>query len=162
MYNSNTNTLSEKYNSSSLFGDTPCNTRISKTKSSRSEEIENPYFDLTKYYSIELKRYEVSELLEGYFDFESYNDIIDYLADNVQICKILNGLAKYIRNSFDINSKLILELMNEDGNWKTLFININTHMNWEESNLFYDKLLDTLLYIDPKLVNIINFNFNPR
>lgn len=161
MYN-NTNTLSTRYNSSSLFGDVICYSQKNKIKSHNSEKIENPYFDFTKFYSFELRKQEIFELLDNYFEFETSHDELDYLTNNVEICQILSGLAKYIKSSFDINSKLVLELMNEGNNWKTLFVNIYSQMDWEKSNTFYDNLLDTLLDINPKLVNIINFNFNPQ
>ena len=80
------------------------------------------------------------------------------MADNSYTKQILPSIGNYIRNCFDINSKLELELMSENKDWQTLFINIYTSMDWETSNKFTDKFLENLFELYPIIAPKLNVN----
>ena len=109
-------------------------------------------------YSIELNRNKIRIDLNDYFEFRTAYEEIDFLADNSYTKQILPSIGKYIRNCFDINSKLELELMSENKDWQTLFINIYTSMDWQTSNKFTDKFLENLIAFYPNIAPNLNVN----
>jgi len=109
-------------------------------------------------YSIELNRNKIRIDLNDYFEFRTAYEEIDFLADNIYTKQILPSIGKYIRNCFDNNSKLELELMSENKDWQTLFINIYTSMDWETSNKFTDKFLENLFELYPIIAPKLNVN----
>lgn len=157
MFN-NTLTLSERYYiSSSIQFDDSNATKELLVDLSLDECISNFGY----LYSIELNRAKIKKELSVYFDFVTTFDELDFLASNTQILQILPTIGRFIKNSFDNNSKLELELMAESKSWQTLFINIHTHMDWEKSNKFIDETLEKLIEFYPEAAAILNLNIIP-
>lgn len=155
----NTNTLSNSYFLSSISQ----NEENIIIKNSNDKEVSNFENILSfEYLSIELNRIKIKADLIELFDFETKTDELDFLAANSNLRLILPIIGKYIRDNLDVNSKLELELMNENKDWQTLFINIPTCVEWEISNRFIDKFLDNLYKLYPELASKLNLNIIPN
>jgi hypothetical protein len=157
MFN-NTLTLSGRYHVSSSiqFDD------LDTTKESRVDfSLDECLSDFGYLYSIELNRTKIKKELSFYFDFVTNSDELDFLASHTQILRILPSIGRFIKNYFDNNSKLELELMSESKSWQTLFINIHTRMDWKKSNTFIDDTLQKLFELYPEVAAILNLNIIP-
>ncbi len=119
-------------------------------------------FDYGFIYSIELKRNEIKKLLQPYFECVGTNDELDFLAENTEVLALLPGIGRHILSNLPEVQKLTLELLNEDRDWQTLFINIYSPLNWENLNSFGDKFLLRLIELYPKISNKININLFPE
>jgi len=154
--NNNTRTLLKQSSFTSVIlekeeiDDTPINL-------SNSSALNGSFTD-DYLYSIELNRNKIRIDLNDYFEFKTAYEEIDFLANNSYTKQILPSIGKYIRNCFDINSKLELELMSENKDWQTLFINIYTSLDWETSNKFTDKFLENLFELYPNIAPELNVN----
>lgn len=157
MYNNTFTSSDNIYISSSIIQEEIFSTKKSTKKSKFDERI----YDLSYLYSIELNRVDIKNDLSEYYDFETAENELDFLASHTKIKNLLPGIAKYIKNYFDSNSKLVLELMSESKNWQTLFINIHTQMNWEKSNEFIDEILQNLIDSDSEITQNLNLNIMP-
>jgi len=158
--NNNTRTLLKQSSFTSVIlekeeiDDTPINL-------SNSSALNGSFTD-DYLYSIELNRNKIRIDLNDYFEFKTAYEEIDFLANNSYTKQILPSIGKYIRNCFDINSKLELELMSENKDWQTLFINIYTSLDWETSNKFTDKFLENLIAFYPNIAPNLNVNIIPN
>ncbi|MDP3643060.1 MAG: hypothetical protein Q8S54_07705 [Bacteroidota bacterium] len=154
MYN-NTSTSYEKYYVSSS---------ITKEETFPVDEpqmelsLEENIFNYGYLYSIELKRTKIKKELIKYFDFETHFQELDFLSANNKIFLVLPSIGKFIKESFDRNSILVLELLSENENWNTLFINIHTKIDWDTSNKFLDYILDSLYELFPEIATTLNVN----
>jgi hypothetical protein len=119
-------------------------------------------FDYGYIYSIELKRNEIKKQLQPYFECMGTNDELDFLAENTEILAILPGIGRHILLTLPDVQKLTLELLNEDRDWQTLFINIYSPLSWEDLNSFGDKFLLRLFELYPTISNKININLFPE
>lgn len=157
MYN-NTLTSSEKYYTSSSISLNEISSVKELSEEYKSNDIS---FGFNYLYSIELKRTSIKNNLCKHFEFESHHNELDFLASNTKILELLPGIAEYIKNSFDINSRLVLELMSENKYWQTLFINIHTKKSWEISSKFIDELLENLFDSESDIAQNLNLNIVP-
>lgn len=157
MFN-NTLTLSEKYYTSSSI-------QIDDLKTLKESKVEfladECIYSFGFLYSIELNRAKIKKEIGQYFSFKTSFEEIDFLASNAMLLRLLPSIGNYIKNSFDCNSKLVLELMTESKSWQTLFINIYTKMDWEKSNKFIDDVFDRLFELSPEIASILNLNIIP-
>jgi hypothetical protein len=111
--------------------------------------------------SVELRRIKIKNDLSEYFNFENESLELEYLENNSELIDILPSIAQYIKNNFDHNAKLTLELLNESADWQTLFINIYSCTNWEKTNYFVDTFLENMYELYPLIAEKINLNVIP-
>ena len=111
--------------------------------------------------SVELRRIKIKNDLGEYFNFENESSELEYLENNSELIDILPSIAQYIKNNFDHNAKLTLELLNESVDWQTLFINIYSCTNWEKTNYFVDIFLENIYELYPFIAEKINLNVIP-
>jgi hypothetical protein len=157
MYN-NTLTASEKYNLFSFFYTEESIEDVQYLK-------EEPFFsenvlDFGYLYSLELKKEKIKYELEDYFSFETMEKELDFLCSNNDLVDILPYIAEYIKKQFDSKANFALELMDESDNWKTLFINVYSSLDWETSNDFLNRFYD-MLATYPELEEKLNINIIP-
>lgn len=113
-------------------------------------------------YSVVLKRAEVSKVLSSCFTFENSTDVIDFLAINMDVLQLLPNIVDYIKRKFDSDAILSLELMSEDSDWQTLFINIQSKVSWKKADRFINKFLDKLFENYPQIAEKLNINIVPN
>jgi hypothetical protein len=118
-------------------------------------------FEYGYIYSIELKRNEVKKQLSAYFDCDGLTEELDFLASNTDLLQILPGIGSFLFKKLENGDKMSLELLNEDKDWQTLFINVHTTLTWEETNAIFEKILDNLFELYPTLATRLNINFIP-
>jgi hypothetical protein len=124
------------------------------------ESSESSVLKSTSQYSIEVMRNHVRMALNSY-EFENATDEVDYLLRNFDVFKLLPNLGTHLHNAFGANSKLTLELLNESPEWQTLFINVHTKCDWENSKVFVDTFLDNMFELFPSVAEKLNININP-
>lgn len=157
MYN-NTFTSTETYNLFSSITEKKENIAFKP----RTLSIEESIFNYGYLYSIELNRSKIFKDISENFEFASHHEEIDFLAANQNLLKVLPTIGNYIKNNFDQNSRLTLELLSEEKDWNTLFINIYTSLDWEKSNQFIDTFLDNLFELYPEISTKLNVNIIPN
>ena len=158
MYN-NTLTASERYFLSSYLQ----NYEVEKERQNIYIETgEKNVFDFGYLYSIVLRRNEIAKELGGCFKFETIDEELDFLSANINILQLLPNITQYIKNIFDSNAELSLELMSEDEDWQTLFINIKTKKDWKETDKFTNEFLDHLYELFPDVAEKLNINIVPN
>lgn len=158
MYN-NTLTASEHYFLSSYLQ----NYEVEKEgQNIYIDTEEKNVFDFGYLYSIVLRRNEIAKELSGCFKFETIDEELDFLSANINILQLLPNIAHYIKNIFDSNAELSLELMSEDEDWQTLFINIKTNKGWQETDKFTNEFLDHLYELFPDVADKLNINIVPN
>lgn len=157
--NYNILTTSEQYNIFSYLQ----NFEDKKNLQSATGEIETKEdIDLGSFLSIVLKREEIIEKLNSCFRFESLTYELDFLIANIDIVKLLPSIGNYIKNKFDPNAILSLELMSEDSDWQTLFINVKSEENWEKADKFINTFLDNIYETYPQIAEKLNVNIMPN
>ena len=111
--------------------------------------------------SIELNRQKIRSDLEGVFLFKTKNNEIDFLATNQDLRKLLPSIGVFFKKQFGDEGALSLELMEEESNWKTLFINIeiSPSVNWEKVNETVDSFFDNMFDLYPKVTEKLNIDF---
>lgn len=118
------------------------------------------FCDYDYFSSIELTRNKIKNDLADIFTFENNYEELDYLSANIEVLDILPRVAKFIKKELDEDAKLSLELMREDKDWVTLFINIRTRSNWDKVNAFTDKFLEGL-FDYKNIADKLNINVIP-
>ncbi|MGV9141956.1 MAG: hypothetical protein ACOC1X_03365, partial [Promethearchaeota archaeon] len=126
---------------------------------------EEPFFsenilDYGYLYSLELKKEKIKYELSDYFSFGTMEKELDFLCSNIDLAAILPYIAGYIKKQFDSNANFALELMDESDDWKTLFINVYSNLDWKTSNDFLNRFYD-LLATYPELEEKLNINIIP-
>jgi|ERR1035437_2823019 hypothetical protein len=154
----NTLTLSKKYDSSSLITK---NDDVVNDNFINYLSLEESIWALEYSHSIELKRNKIINDLSDFFEFGSKYDELLFLESNSDVVEILPFIASYIKNNFDKNARLALELMNENVDWQTLFINIHSNLDWKEYNKFIDLFLEVLFNLYPNIAQKLNVNIMP-
>lgn len=157
MYN-NTQTLSNQYNTTSNILDIDLKLEVE----SKSLSFEESLHALNILHSFELRKSKIRTDLGTYFDFANQSNEIDFLEDNPLIINVLPSVANYIFGNLDNNAKLELDLLKENSDWQTLFINIYTCANWNKANEFLDKFLDNLYELYPDIAQKLNLNIIPN
>jgi hypothetical protein len=153
----NTLTLSEQYNVATNIVEYVSDENIIVENLSVEETI-----DAIGYlHSIELRRIKIKNELSEYFEFENESFELEFLDNNSEFINVLPSIANYIKSNFDDNAKLSLELLNENVDWQTLFINIHSCADWEKSNKFVDAFLENLYELYPNIAEKINLNIIP-
>jgi len=111
--------------------------------------------------SIELKRQKIKSELEGLFLFKTKNNELDYLAANQDLRQLLPSIGDFFKKQFGDEMSLCLELMDEEFNWQTLFINIgvSSSINWQEVNELVDSFFDNMFDLYPKVAEKLNIDF---
>ena len=121
MYN-NTLTLSHNYNTTSNIIDFDLKMEVE----SKFLSFEESLYALNILHSFELRKNKIRTDLGTFFDFANQSDELDFLDNNPLIINVLPSIANYIFGNLDINAKLELDLLKENSDWQTLFINIYT------------------------------------
>jgi len=116
-------------------------------------------FDAGYLFSIELKRQKIKSDLEINFEFKESTKEIDFLSLNQDVYELLPSIGDYLKKKFP-KAKLCLELMEENNNWQTLFINLSTNekFDWDEINYFIDTFFDNMFELFPKIAKKINID----
>jgi hypothetical protein len=157
MYN-NTHTLSHHYNTTSNIIDFD----FELTDESKSLSFKESLFALSILHSFELRKNKIRTDLLTFYDFANQSDELDFLDNNPLIINILPSIANYIWGNLDINAKLELDLLKENSDWQTLFINVYTRVNWNKANEFLDKFLGNLYELYPDVAQKLNLNIIPN
>lgn len=111
--------------------------------------------------SIELKRQKIRSELDGLFSIKTKNNELDFLAANQDLRQLLPSIGDFFKKQFGEDVSLCLELMDEEFNWQTLFINIGvaSSINWLEVNELVDSFFDNMFDLYPKVTEKLNIDF---
>jgi hypothetical protein len=157
MYN-NTLTLSHHYNTTSNIIDFDFTMEVESGFLSFEESL----YALNILHSFELRKNKIRTDLGIFFDFANQTDELDFLDNNPIIINVLPAIANYIFGNLDVKAKLELDLLKENSDWQTLFINVYTCANWDKANEFLDKFLDNLYELYPDIAQKLNLNIIPN
>jgi hypothetical protein len=97
--------------------------------------------------------------LAKYYSIDEIINDIDFLVKNDNIYRVLPPISLFIRSNFNNIENISLKLLNEGEDWKTIFIKVYTHSNWDEISKFTDKFYDYLIENFPKEEKNINISF---
>lgn len=159
MYN-NTNTSTSQLDLTSISGSNvnylADNDQVKVVEHKEMSVLEAGYL-----LSIELKRQKIRSELEGLFLFKTKNNELDFLASNQDLRQLLPSIGDFFKKQFGEEMSLCLELMDEEFNWQTLFINIgvSSSVNWQEANELVDSFFDNMFDLYPKVAEKLNIDF---
>lgn len=113
------------------------------------------------YNSIELVRQTIKSQLGDLFQFASNNEV-DFLFSNKGLLQLLPSIGKHLKNKFGQDTSMFLELLDENPNWQTLFINVNTNIDWATANDFQHEFFENLYELFPSAAEKLNIDFIPH
>jgi hypothetical protein len=139
------------------------NSLIRENQLIRVEQEDMSVLEAGHILSIELNRQKIRNELEGLFLFKTKNKEIDFLAENQNLRMLLPSIGIFFKNHIGGELSLILELMEEDLNWRTLFINIsiNSNFEWQTTNKIIDDFFDNMFDMFPNVAEKLNIDFVP-
>ncbi len=110
--------------------------------------------------SIELKREKAKKELEHSFHFTTINKEVDFISSDQDLHNLLPSIGEFFLKEVSNNSKLTLELMEEENNWRTLFINvpIDRQSDWKSINKIVDSFYDTMFDTYPSVMEKLNID----
>ncbi|MEQ8238391.1 MAG: hypothetical protein RIA69_04220 [Cyclobacteriaceae bacterium] len=111
-------------------------------------------------FSIELRREQLRKEMESIFTFSNDVKELDFVSNNEEIRAILPSIGKFFMKEISSGSILNLELMEEENNWKTLFINIpvNEKADWDALNDILDSFYDNMFDFYPTVMEKLNID----
>ncbi len=111
-------------------------------------------------FSIELKREKLRNELESSFTFSHSYKELDFLSHHEDLNALLPSIGAFFAKEFTNNSALNLELMEEEYDWKTLFINIpvNEKSDWNYMNEIIDSFYDNMFDLYPAVMEKLNID----
>lgn len=117
-------------------------------------------FDFIK--NSELEKNKIQNNLASYFKLQNEDLLIDFLLDNSIYTSLLPKIATILKQEFEEEIKLELELFSESDDWQTIFINAFSNKSWEESKEFEENLFLELYKLSPDLAKNLNLNIIPN
>lgn len=110
--------------------------------------------------SIELKREKIKMEFALLFDFANPLKEVDFISYNQDINKILPSIGEFFKKEVSDGSRLTLELMEEENNWRTLFINIpiQEDADWSRINQIVDSFYDNMFHLFPSIMEKLNID----
>ncbi|QGY44125.1 hypothetical protein GM418_10785 [Maribellus comscasis] len=126
-----------------------------------SPSLKSKSFLVENGYSIVLQRIQLKEYLSDLFRFASNYNEIDFLIENALLIEYLPIFHGYFKKNIHNKFLLELELFSEAPNWKTLFINVFSNMEWEESDKLSEDFIDILADLGTELIDKINISIEP-
>lgn len=154
----NTQTLSNQYNTTSNMFDIDMELEVDFKVLS----FEDSFYALNILHSFELRKNKIRSDLGVFFDFANQSDELNFLDENPIFISLLPSIANYILSHLDNEAKLELDLLSENSEWETLFINVYTCVGWEKTNCFLDEFLDNLYELYPDVADKLNLNIIPN
>ncbi|MEQ8811237.1 MAG: hypothetical protein RIE59_19355 [Imperialibacter sp.] len=131
---------------------------------SRSKTETLQVSDVGHLLSIELMRQKIRSELGEIFQMSESRKEFDFLAENQDLVKLLPSLGKFFMNEFGEMTTLSLELMEEEYNWKTLFINIGTEnkRHGKEISGVINTFLEHMFDMFPEQMKKLNIDIFPN
>jgi len=159
MYN-NTNTSISQLDLTSIAG----SNAFQPTDDNRVEVVDFKDLSILEagfLFSIELKRQKIRSELKELFLFKTKNNELDFLAANQDLYQLLPSIGDFLKKQFGEEASLCLELMDEEFNWQTLFINIEItpSINWQKINVIVDSFFDNMFDLYPRVAEKLNIDF---
>jgi hypothetical protein len=110
--------------------------------------------------SIELKREKIRKEYSHLFNFTNHNIEVDFISTNHDLHKILPSIGEFFKKEVSDGSMMSLELMEEENNWKTLFINIpiQEDADWSRINHIVDSFYDNMFDLFPSVMEKLNID----
>ena len=136
-------------------------TQSLEEKSLLEEKIEDmSVLEAGYIFSIELKRQKIRSDLKDFFEFEHLNQEVDFLAENGDVLHLLPSIGECLKKSFGKDSILSLELLSEENDWETLFINVepSDSKDWNYINCFKNLFFDHMFGLFPNAAEKINID----
>jgi hypothetical protein len=111
-------------------------------------------------FSIELNRQKIKNELKGLYELKHKNQEVDFLSSNLKILSLLPSLGEFLKKTFGEGTILYLDLLNEENNWETLFINVHTKeiQDWEFVNDFLNSFFENMFELFPSIVEKLNID----
>ena len=120
--------------------------RVIKCLSWESNYVSNAIAFSDIDYSFELIKEATYSELTNYYTFKNRNEIVEFLIRHIELVNLLKALQYQTVVLFGTSKfKLELELIVEEQNWKTLFINIYNNLNISQAKDYIDSLLDWMI-----------------
>ena len=126
----------------------------------KKHELQLSVFDAGYIFSIELKRERTRKALEHLFDFASKTKEVDFISSSNELYSLLPSIGEFFQKEVSMGSLLSLELMEEENDWKTLFINVPTQKNSDWSRIYkiIDSFYDNMFALFPSVMEKINID----
>lgn len=126
----------------------------------KKDEFQLSVFNAGYIFSIELKREKIRKDLEHLFDFASQTKEVDFISSNYDMYELLPSIGEFFQKELSCGSQLSLELLEEENNWKTLFINIpiNEDSDWSIINKIIDSFYDNMFALYPTVMDKLNID----
>ncbi|GHT06026.1 hypothetical protein FACS189423_10790 [Bacteroidia bacterium] len=105
------------------------------------------------------KRKVTCESLKQYFSFEEPPKEEAFLRDHPDIIEILPSIAKDIKTNLDENAQLVLHLLDEGEDWRTLFIFVYTRVDRKITEQYQHDFFRILFRMPPKISENLNLAF---
>ena len=111
-------------------------------------------------FSIELKREQLRNEMASIFTFLNGVKEIDFISANEDVRIILPKIGEFFKKEISNGSMLNLELMEEENNWKTLFINVlvEKESDWEDANNILDSFYDEMFRSHSAVMEKLNID----
>lgn len=124
------------------------------------EEEQTSILDAGYLSSIELKREKTRKEYSHLFYFTNRNNEVDFITMNHDLNKILPSIGEFFKKEVSSGSMMSLELMEEENNWKTLFINIpiKEDADWSRINHIVDSFYDNMFDLFPSVMEKLNID----
>jgi len=124
----------------------------------KKQELQLSVFDAGYIFSIELRRERTRKSLEHLFDFASQTKEVDFISSSNELYNLLPSIGEFFQKEISKGSRLSLELMEEENNWKTLFINVpfQKDSDWSRIYRIIDSFYDNMFELFPSAMEKIN------
>ena len=124
------------------------------------EEVQVSILDAGYLSSIELKREKIRKEYAQLFKFTDRTREVDFISTNNDLNKILPSIGEFFKKEVSEGSMMSLELMEEENDWKTLFINIPIHddADWARINRIVDSFYDNMFDLFPTVMEKLNID----
>lgn len=110
--------------------------------------------------SIELKREKIRKEYTHLFDFTNRTKEVDFISTNSDLNGVLPSIGEFFKKEISDGSIMSLELMEEENDWKTLFINISIEedADWSRINHIIDSFYDNMFDLFPTVMEKLNID----
>ncbi len=124
------------------------------------EEVPVSILDSGYLSSIELKREKIRREYAQLFQFTDRTREVDFISTNNDLNKILPSIGEFFKKEVSKGSMMSLELMEEENDWKTLFINIpiRSGADWSGINEIVDSFYDNMFDLFPTVMEKLNID----
>lgn len=127
------------------------------------EDVPISLLDVGYISSIELSREKTKKEFKHLFDFANRTKEVDFISSNQDIKNLLPSIGEFFKKEISGGLILTLELMEEEKDWRTLFINIPIHKdaNWSLINKKVDLFYDDMFELFPAEMGKLNIDLVP-